>query len=162
MKTHYKKTLFWTLVALIPTSVAVLLVRNPSNIAQTRPDHPDPGLRTRRYPGHTDLLAIRRTVEETISSLATYGQSWRLAGTTPATDPAGGFTVRAEVPVLLYTDDLEVRVQADENGTYWLVHVHSQSRVGKSDLGENCRHVKQLLKALDEKLSESGFTGQKD
>lgn len=152
MKTSRKKTLFWTLLALIPASAAVLLVRNPTNVAQTRPDHPDPSLRTRRYPDHADSVAMRRTVEEIIPALSTYGQSWRLVGTSPDTDPTSGFIIRAEVPVLFYTDDLEVRVQPDRGGAYWLIHVHSQSRVGKSDLGENRRHIKQFLKALDEKL----------
>ncbi len=107
-------------------------------------------MRTRRYPRQADLSVIRDVIEETIPALTTYGQPWRLVGTIP--DTAGGFTVRAEVPVLLYTDDLEVQVQPDGGGAYWLVHVHSQSRVGKSDLGENRRHVKQVLAALDEEL----------
>ncbi len=54
------------------------------------------------------------------------------------------------MPVLFYTDDLDVRVQPDPTGAYWLVDVTSRSRVGKSDLGENRRHVVQLLKALEE------------
>jgi uncharacterized protein (DUF1499 family) len=57
--------------------------------------------------------------------------------------------VRAEVPVLFYIDDLEVRVQPDPTGAYWRVDATSRSRVGKSDLGENRRHVVQLLNALD-------------
>jgi uncharacterized protein (DUF1499 family) len=52
--------------------------------------------------------------------------------------------------VLLFTDDLEVRVQPGEGHAYWLVNVRSQSRAGKSDLGENRRHVVQLLEALGE------------
>jgi hypothetical protein len=147
-KSRYKKMALWLLVALLPAAAAVLAVRNPGNVAQTSPDHPEPALRTRRYPRTGDPAAFRRTIEERILGLSTYGRSWRLAGTTPAADAGGGFTVRAEVPVLLFTDDLEVRVQPGEGHAYWLVNVRSQSRVGKSDLGENRRHVVQLLEAL--------------
>jgi hypothetical protein len=140
---------FWLLLALVPAAAAVLAVRNPGNVAQTRPDHPEPALRTRRYPRTIDSAALRRALEETIPRLSTYGRSWRLAGTTPAADASGGFTVRAEVPVLLYVDDLVVQVRPDPTGAYWLVDVTSRSRVGQSDLGENRRHIKQLLTALE-------------
>jgi uncharacterized protein (DUF1499 family) len=60
--------------------------------------------------------------------------------------------VQAEVPVLLYIDDLAVQVHSDPTNAYWLVDVTSRSRVGKSDLGENRRHVVQLLKALEERI----------
>jgi uncharacterized protein (DUF1499 family) len=121
-------------------------------VAQTRPDHPEPTLRTRRYPRHGDPAAFRRAIEETIPRLSTYGRSWRLAGTTPVADAGGCFTVQAEVPVLLYIDDLAVQVHSDPTNAYWLVDVTSRSRVGKSDLGENRRHVVQLLKALEERI----------
>ena len=150
MKPRYRKMSLWLLVALLPAAAAVMAVRNPGNVAQTRPDHPEPALRTRRYPRTGDPAAFRRAIEESILGLSTYGRSWRLAGTTPAADAAGGFTVRAEVPVLSFTDDLEVRVQPGEGHAYWLVNVRSQSRVGKSDLGENRRHIVQLLSGLDQ------------
>ncbi len=152
MKPRQKKLFLWLLLALVPaTAAAVLAVRNPGNVAQTRPDHPEPALRTRRYPRRGNVVAFRQSIEAIIAARTTYGRSWRLAGTTPT--PDGGFAVRAEVPVLFYTDDLDVRVQPDPTGAYWLVDVTSQSRVGKSDLGENRRHVVQLLKALEARMS---------
>jgi hypothetical protein len=148
MKPRQKKMFLWLLLVLAPlTAAAVLAARNPGNVAQTRPDHPEPALRTRRYPRRGNGTALRQSVEAVIRARTTYGRSWRLAGTTPS--PDGGFTVRAEVPVVFYTDDLEVRVQPDPAGAYWRVDVTSRSRVGKSDLGENRRHVVQLLSALD-------------
>ncbi len=155
MKFRQNKMFRWLLLALVPAAAAVLAVRNPGNVAQTRPNHPEPALRTRRYPRTTDPAALRQTLEEVIPRLSTYGRSWRLAGTTPAADASGGFTIRAEVPVLFYTDDLVVQVRPDPAGAYWLLDVTSRSRVGKSDLGENRRHVKQLLAAL----SQSGLAG---
>lgn len=155
MRPRYQKMFRWLLFALVPAAAAVVLaVRNPDNVAQTGPSHPEPALRTRRYPRTGNPAAFRRAIEEKIPGLSTYGRSWRLVRTTPAADGSGGFTVRAEVPVLLYTDDLEVRVQPDQTGAYWLVNVHSQSRVGKSDLGENRRHVVQLLRSLDQDQQE--------
>ncbi len=152
MKPRQKKMFLWFLLALAPLSaVAVLAVRNPGNVAQTRPDHPEPALRTRRYPRRGDTAAFRQSVEAVLAARTTYGRSWRLAGTTPT--PDGGFTVRAQVPVLFYTDDLEVRFQPDPTNTHWLVNVTSRSRVGKSDLGENRRHVVQLLEALEGRMS---------
>jgi uncharacterized protein (DUF1499 family) len=130
----------------------VLAVRNPGNVAQTRPDHPEPALRTRRYPRRGGAAPLRQSIEDAVAARTTYGQSWHLVGTT--TTPDGGFAVRAEVPVLFYTDDLEVRVQPDPSGAYWLVDATSRSRVGKSDLGENRRHVVQLLSALDQDLQD--------
>ena len=151
MKPRYKKMSLWLLLAFVPAAaVAILAARNPGNVAQTRPDHPEPALRTRRYAHRGDAAALQQAIEAAIATRNTCGQSWRLTGTTLT--PDGGFTVRAEVPVLFYTDDLEVGVQPGPDGAYWQVDVTSRSRVGKSDLGENRRHVKQLLNALDGKL----------
>jgi uncharacterized protein (DUF1499 family) len=53
------------------------------------------------------------------------------------------------VPVTIFIDDLTVTLRTDGQST--LVDVRSQSRLaGKSDLGENRRHLFQLLRALDE------------
>ncbi len=156
MQPRYKKMFLWLLLALVPAAAAVLAIRNPGNVAQTRPDHPDPALRTRRYPRRGDPAALRRAIEESMLGLSTYGRSWRVVGTTPAAEASGGFTIRAEVPVLLYTDDLAVQVRPDLTKGWWLVDVTSRSRVGKSDLGENRRHVVQLLRLLDEQLGDQG------
>ncbi len=145
--TRYKRMFLWFLLALVPATAAVLAIRHPGNVAQTRPDHPEPELRTRRYPRRGDAAAFRQRIESLIPSLSTYGKAWRLAGTVPA--PGGGFAVKAEVPVLFFTDDLQVQVRPDPVNGYWLVDVVSRSRKGKSDLGENRRHVVQLLASLD-------------
>ena len=52
MKPRHKKMFLWLLLALVPAAAAVLAVRNPGNVAQTRPDHPEPTLRTRRATPH--------------------------------------------------------------------------------------------------------------
>ncbi len=152
MKFPWKKTIFWTVAALILVLLVSLVMRNPTNVACTSPDHADPGLRTRQYPRTAGLSAVRQVTEETISGLKTYGGRWRLKEAEQIAAPDPILTIKAEVPVLFFTDDLELTIKTSEDGSYWLVDVRSASRTGKSDLGENGRHVRQLLRALDKKL----------
>src|SRR4028119_2033087 len=93
-------------IALIP--LMALSLQNPTNIAQTRPDHPDPQLRTRHY-SHS-LEQVSRAVRETIPQLKTYGRRWRhiqqngLMSLRPPGE-TGEKAERVEVPVLVFTDD---------------------------------------------------------
>jgi uncharacterized protein (DUF1499 family) len=50
------------------------------------------------------------------------------------------------------TDDLEVYNK--ESGKEITIDAKSNSRVGRSDFGENARHIRQFLTALDEKLNK--------
>ena len=152
MKFPWNKTIFWTVPALALVLLITLIMRNPTNVACTSPDHADPGLRTRQYPRTAGLSDIRQVAEETISDLKTYGRRWRLREAGQITPPDSILTIKAEVPVLVFTDDLEVTIKTSGDGRYWLVDVRSASRTGKSDLGENRRHVRQLIRALDKKL----------
>ena len=136
-----------------------LLVMNPGNIAETRPNHPDPGLRTRRY--RQSLQQTSDAVVAMIPTLKTYGRRWRrVVKNKPLerNEPLGGageqeeIVEQAEVPVLLFTDDLVVIMRVDAREV--TVDVRSASRVGRGDFGENRRHILQLLRALDEQLAE--------
>jgi uncharacterized protein (DUF1499 family) len=119
--------------------VAILAARNPGNVAVTAPDHADARLRTRHYSG--ELSEAHRVLRTLIPQQKTYGLRWKLTETSP-------HQLKVEVPVLIFTDDLTINLREDEAGV--LVDVVSRSRVGKSDLGENGRHILQLLAALDE------------
>ena len=55
--------------------------------------------------------------------------------------------MRATCKVLNFTDD--VAVLARREGDRTRVDVHSNSRVGKGDFGENRRHVAWILEGLD-------------
>jgi Protein of unknown function (DUF1499) len=133
--------------------VMALGLLNPTNVAQTLRGHPDPRLRTRHY-SHS-LEHVSQVVRATILQLKTYGRAWRLIqrnGLLPLR-LQGQNSVKTEevqVPVLFFTDDLVVTMRGDDNRT--TVDVRSASRVGRSDLGENRRHILQLLHALDGKL----------
>lgn len=112
----------------------------PTNRAQTAPDAPDPALQTRVYGAPVELVA--RAVQSV--RISTYGCAWKLdKGANGAPDK-----IVFRVPVIVFTDILTVSLQsAGENKTR--VDVESHSQIGKGDFGENRRHIKQLLNALD-------------
>ena len=66
--------------------------------------------------------------------------------------PKKGKVIKAEVPVVVFTDDLEVYLKQNQDEVS--IDVKSKSRIGRSDFGENARHVNQLLNVLDKKLSK--------
>jgi uncharacterized protein (DUF1499 family) len=138
-----KNKKFWLApVAFAGVSFLVLGALNPGSMAQTQPDHPDARLRTRHY--KSTLSQVYQEVLNTIPELRTYIRPWRVTSHEEN-------EVRAEVSVLVFTDDVVVTLKEEADGV--MVDVHSASRVGKSDLGENRRHVLQLLSALDAKLA---------
>ncbi len=118
-----------------------------TNHAATRPDHDDERLRTRRYRAAPDQVVA--ALEAIVPRLETYGRRWRLARTVGPRD--GARTLHVEVPVVVFTDDLIADLAPDGTGTR--LDVRSRSRVGKGDLGENQRHLLQLLHALDQRLA---------
>jgi uncharacterized protein (DUF1499 family) len=125
--------------------LAGLAVTNPGNLAETLEDGADQAMRARKY--RTTLENFVAETEKIIPALTKYGQNWRLISSETTGAAA---VIKAEVPVVVFTDDLEVKAVAEGGDT--LVNIRSNSRVGKSDLGENRRHVRQLLRALDEKF----------
>lgn len=127
--------------------LAGLAVLNPGNVAETSDASKEEALKTRRY--KTDLKNFTVETEKIIPTLTKYGQNWRFISTSSDETNA---TIKAEVPVVLFTDDLEIKAENDAEKGEIIVNIRSNSRVGKSDLGENRRHVLQLLAALDEKF----------
>ena len=120
----------------------------PDNIAETAPDGGNKNLKTRVY--KTDLATTEETVREIIPTLSTYGGNWKIVGESDSAEK--GKTIKTEIPVIVFTDDLEVYLK--ENSGEVSVDAKSNSRVGRSDFGENARHVNQLLTALDEKMAK--------
>ena len=142
-----KKKIIAGMIVVIVLLAGLLLVARtfyPTNIADTAPDHAEEKLRTRRY--KTDLKTFVAETEKIIPTLSTYGRSWRFAATDAGADLA---FIKAEVPVVVFIDDLQIRAEKDASAGGIVVNVHSNSRVGKSDFGENRRHLLQILEALD-------------
>ncbi len=141
---------------------AGLAVTNPGNVAETSVDNKDADLRSRRY--KTSLENFRLETEKIIPTLSTYGKNWKLGrgggGGGKSSDmdwESGSASMSVEVPVLVFTDDLNITAEADGKTEGITVNIRSASRFGNSDLGENRRHILQLLKVLDEKFGENNI-----
>ncbi len=145
-----KKMLIYIVVAIVVLLAGIFILGRfyPDNIAETAPDGGKKNLKTRNY--KTDSATAERTVKEVVPTLSTWGGKWKIAGESVSAEK--GKIIKTEVPVVVFTDDLEVYLK--ENGGGVTVDVKSNSRVGRSDFGENARHVNQLLNALDEKFQQ--------
>lgn len=142
-----KKALIILVVLVIALVVSLLFVGRtfyPDNIAETAVDGGAKQLKTRFY--KSDVESAAKTAADTARNLSTYGSSWKLVD---QTDGGAVRKIKVEVPVIVFTDDLEITIKKAENEHEVRVDVRSQSRVGKSDFGENARHVRKLLSALD-------------
>lgn len=167
MKTVGKIILFGgiAVAAVVIGLIVTLAAMNPGNIAETSETPADaaaPATRhyyiskirveTNPYIKEEQKSVLIRDIESLLTEQKTYLQSWRVVETKAEKDSA---IIKAEVPVVFFTDDLEVRLQylpsKDEKSQLieLVVNVRSASRVGKSDLGENRRHIEQLLEAMD-------------
>jgi uncharacterized protein (DUF1499 family) len=143
-----KRRKFWFLVGgvgMLP--IVVMAMKNPTNFAATRPDHSDPQLRTRAY--RVGPAEAASAVEEIVPQLRTYGRTWRVQPSSNARDVV---VITCEVPVLFFMDDLNVTIHAQGENTR--LNVESRSRIGRGDFGENRRHIRQLLNALDARLPQ--------
>ena len=150
--------------AIIAGTVITLAVLNPNSYAETR-ENAAGDLHTRRYDlpdevrfdqngkryERNELNEKSRTIQDIewiLSKQITYGRNWKVVQTLVEKDSA---IIKAEVPVVIFTDDLEGRIQfslpenLDSPTRKAVINVRSASRIGNSDLGENRRHIKQLL-----------------
>ena len=141
-----KKGYLLLLLGAIPAAgFAALAALNPTNVAET--SETSETLQTRHY--KTDLQNFVAETEKIIPTISTYGQSWRVVESKTENNAA---TIKAEVPVLFFTDDLVINANFNEEKNETTINIRSASRVGKSDLGENRRHILQILEALDKKF----------
>jgi uncharacterized protein (DUF1499 family) len=148
-----KKVLITIAILIVAQIIAIFIIGRtfyPDNIAQTSPDGGQKDLRTRFYT--TDLDTAKKTVKEVIPTLTTYDGAWKIID---ESDDGKITKIKVEVPVLIFTDDLEVNIKKADNLHEVRIDMISKSRVGKSDFGENARHIRQLLEALDAKLGKN-------
>jgi hypothetical protein len=106
-----------------------------TNIAATSEQAQWPELKPRRYA--RPIAEVTQAVPGAIERLG-----WRLTGPDAAEVPVAGG---------MFTDDLRVTLAEVDRQT--VVNVHSSSRVGRGDLGENRRHVLQFFIALEQQLN---------
>lgn len=136
--------------------LAGLAITNSGNTAETSDDAKDESLKTRYY--QVDFETFVEETKKLIPTMTTYGQNWKLAG------GAGGGevgsdesqhrseTLVVEVPVAFFIDDLEINAVKEAGKNEIKVNLHSKSRTGDNDFGENKRHILQLLEVLDKKF----------
>ncbi len=155
-----KKGYLYLLLGAIPAvGLAALAALNPTNVADT--SETGEVLKTRHY--KTDLQNFVAETEKIIPTLSTYGRSWKLVGGGGGGGRTFGknesqyhysATIIVEIPVVVFTDDLEINANEESGKDEITVNVRSASRIGNSDFGENRRHILQILKALDEKFEQ--------
>ena len=106
-----------------------------THVARTRPDHPFPELRTRRYAISPKELddAVGRAVG-------------RLGWTLMDADAARRRVV-VSTPLWRFRDDLEFEIRSEAVGS--ALDVRSTSRVGRADFAANARHIVDLYAELE-------------
>jgi len=110
------------------------------NHAATAADHADERLRP---------LAWSRTVSEsteTVAAVVARLPRWRFESREDLADGATIIRLTRSTRLWRFIDDLEVRIEPTEEGS--VLHLTSRSRVGRGDLGQNPRNLRELLDAL--------------
>lgn len=113
-----------------------------TNRAVTSLDSPDPTLRS------LELKASPDAIKAAISHFVEQSSIWEL-NPAPKNEQAAVALLRT-TRLFRFVDDIEVFLQETDGGTQ--VDVHSESRVGKGDLGQNPRNIRELLAALKAEL----------
>lgn len=150
---HRLRWALWVLPLLLLAGAARRLNSDPpANSVETSPDADDAALKTRFY--RASWSEGVGAAQRVLSKQRTYGRAWKMgvnsiSGTAPGEKLVE--MLRAQVPVVVFTDDLEVVLREEDEGRI-RVDVKSKSRLGRGDFGENRRHVTQFLAALDRKL----------
>lgn len=112
------------------------------NIYVTTPENPDPFFRPRKYAKSKEEVA--GTVQEVLAALA----RWQVM---EYRENQGRIHATHTTRLMRFVDDVNIYVVQGLDGITKL-EVISQSRVGKGDLGQNKRNIRELLSALDAKL----------
>jgi hypothetical protein len=116
--------------------VRVLLDAGPgSNVAVTAPDGKEPALRMWVLPAPPHI--VQPTLERVIGTMP----RWRVAGRRD-----GVIWATRTTRLWRFVDDVYLLCRERDGRT--LVEVRSASRVGKSDLGQNARNIKELFAAF--------------
>ena len=118
-----------------PGALERLRIYLTTNVAETRPEHAFPELRTPIVPG--DRARVHRAVLTAMREL----------GWADIHDAQGETRAVVISTLFRFRDDVSVRLEESERGT--LLHARSASRLGKGDLAANSRHLQALLAAVE-------------
>lgn len=116
-----------------------------TNRAATSVDADDPTLRS---------LVLDASIDEVRSAITQFVErmpAWEMAAAEANADNQIALTHKTRL--FGFVDDISVTLQSTDEGTQ--VDVVSQSRVGKGDLGQNPRNIRELLRALRDEFDEA-------
>ncbi len=116
-----------------------------TNTAATDPaaEHPD------QRPLRVDRLAEQ--VAEAVREWAEQRPRWKVE---QQEDTEGGIRIHLtrRTRIFRFTDDIHVTIRREPDSGETTLTVHSQSRVGKGDLGQNPRNIRDLVRGVRERM----------
>lgn len=117
------------------------------NRAATSNEAADPALRP--LEARLPPVEVARLVEQAVADLPRWSEVSRR-------ETGGSYEIQfaRRTRWLGFVDDITVRIESIGGGSR--VHAESQSRVGRGDLGQNPRNLKELLKGLEDRLAATG------
>jgi len=124
-----------------PGIIARLKTYLTTNTAETSVDSPFPELAPRNYPLPPEKLYM-------LAEACVVQLGWTIAHSDRSRRELHTVAV---TPVWKFRDDVRIRVDAStDRGS--IVHLRSQSRVGRGDLGTNARHILDFYARLEQGL----------
>jgi len=151
-----RSAFFYTLLILlilIPIGLQVTdhrFILTENSLESTLISHELPDLRVRQYDDYT-VQEIYQASIAAVQATKSYAQPWRIKFAELEEDQAGRIVV--QVPVLWFTDELNITVERKGDLSGILVRLFSQSEARDRDYGENARHIKQFYEALEVELA---------
>lgn len=108
-----------------------------TNVAETSPDAKDSRLRTQRLPLSLDEL------ESKLKKIADTKPLWSYDKTESVDEVTRKIHLVRTTSLMRYKDDIIVTLKREGEET--VLDVYSKSRIGKGDLGQNPRNIRDLL-----------------
>ena len=112
-----------------------------TNYAATSADADDPLLRT------WECAQPPEKVEQVIADFVLQNSAWNFADSSKEFGVLR-LSLTRTTRFLRFVDDVQIILQTSDNGTQ--VDITSRSRLGKGDLGQNPRNIRELMQALQE------------
>jgi uncharacterized protein (DUF1499 family) len=111
-----------------------------TNVAETSPNAKDERLRTRRLPLSLDDL------EQKLKKIADAKPLWSYDRTETVDASTRKIHLIRTTSLMRYKDDISVTLKREGEET--VLDVYSKSRIGKGDLGQNPKNIRELLAYL--------------
>lgn len=94
-------------------------------------------------------------VAEAVKQWVAATSLWQLEDS-EATDGGQRLHLTRRTRLFRFTDDIHVVIVRDDNTQQTTLSAHSQSRLGKGDLGQNPRNIQQLIQGVRKVVVRSG------